>query len=213
MTHEKIIHPDEKTSLKIESWNPQSFGAKSPVLMRNREELLSKEKERAYQMGLQKGQEELSKKIRAEIEKEYQEKTETVKSVIAVISEVQNTLEESLVQNLLNFCLKVAGMITNVEGKINEAVLRKSLEEAFSKLPGQAAQYTIVINPADKLLVENYLKNTGTQCPIVFQEDPHIAQGGIRLLGAEVFIDATLEERLLNLVKEDVCSGSASNPN
>jgi flagellar assembly protein FliH len=152
-----------------------------------------REREQAYQAGLEAGQQEagaLAAKERAELH-----------ALIGGINDLVRDFEQTLGNDVLSLSLELAKLIVRQSLKVKPELLVPVLREAIATLPGVSEDTALVLHPADADLVRKLSESDrNLALPWKIVEDPHLERGGCRLDAPTTEVDATLETRWRRII-------------
>jgi flagellar assembly protein FliH len=215
LKEQAVISNSEQANLKINDWVLESFGGAVKKNMYYKKDLPEKErflkemeeekklaKENAFEIGKKEGYAIGHAQALADVEQECGPLRSELKNIVATLSPAGMELDQKISEAMCHLAYQIANMVIKVEGKVNPEVLNESLREVFAQLPSMLGAYTLVANSQDVLVIEAYLAKNYPQAQINIQTQDSLTPGGIRLQGPTVFIEGSLEQRLLNLIQK-----------
>ncbi|MGD0959222.1 MAG: flagellar assembly protein FliH [Methylomonas sp.] len=109
-------------------------------------------------------------------------------------------LDETVEAELVKLTITIAGQIIRREIKLDPGQIVAVIREAIKVLPSSAQQVTLNLNPEDAVLVRSLL-NPEENSPLWrIVDNPLLTRGGCTVETTASYIDATLENRLAQVV-------------
>jgi flagellar assembly protein FliH len=116
---------------------------------------------------------------------------EMVSSLTADLKRV----DEELAQEVVQLGLAVARKLIGEALRVKPEMIRQSVEDALRHVAHIRGPITLAVNPADALIVRNYLETSPPIDAWSLREDPTITAGGCRVETAAGEVDSTLAQR------------------
>lgn len=143
---------------------------------------------KGYMEGLAKGQHEINEKV------------EHLQSLLAALTMPLPNLDDQVVDELVQLSMAVVKHMIRRELKMSPDEIVAVVKEALSVLPSAAAEITIELHPQDARIISETLVHPTTNSNWKIKEDPLLTRGGCRVLTSTSRIDATVENRINNVI-------------
>lgn len=145
---------------------------------------------KGYMEGLTKGQQEINEKVGH------------LNLLLASLAMPLPNVDNQVVDELVQLSMAVVRQMVRRELKISPGEIVAVVREALSVLPSAAAEITIELHPDDANLIRETLVHSETHSIWRINEDPLLTRGGCRVLTSASRIDATVENRINNVIAE-----------
>lgn len=196
MTTSKVV--DKSTLTAYERWElPQMDGAAAgTATAKQLESIQTQAYEESFAQGLKDGYE----KGQAEVDKNAQ----TLRSMVALLAEPLNDLDDEVVAQLAELAMLVAKQVIRRELHTEQGEIVGIVREAVSALPASSRKVVLHINPDDSELVRKAFslgeENEPGDVSWKILEDPMLSRGGCKITSDNSQIDATVEARLNRVI-------------
>lgn len=155
----------------------------------------------AYSEGFALGQKEGFEKTKHELEN----KIASFGSIIEMLTEPLNELDDEVVEQLAQLSMSVAKQVIRRELHTEQGEIVGIVREAMSALPASTRKIILNINPEDAALIrtsfslgEEEKESDELRWRVI--EDPMISRGGCKISSKNSSIDATVEARLNRVI-------------
>jgi len=186
----KIIRADELQD--CEAWHVPEVGAGSgearPMTARQLEDIHEQARREGLERGMKEGREQGAR--------EYAERIQILKQLVATLDKPLEELDESVEQQLAQLSMIVARQLVRRELKTEPEQVIGVVRDALTALPLAARNVRLSLHPDDAVLVSKALSLQEGEASIQIVEDPVQTRGGCRVLTDSSQIDATVESRL-----------------
>lgn len=167
-------------------------------------EALENIQKQAYNEGFALGQKEGFEKTKHELDS----KITSFSSIIELLTEPLNELDDEIVEQLAQLAMSVAKQVIRRELHTEQGEIVGIVREAMSALPASTRKITLNINPEDAELIrtsfslggEDGEKEDSDELRWRVIEDPMISRGGCKISSKNSSIDATVEARLNRII-------------
>jgi len=184
----KLIAKNEVCSdFKINSQLSNSQNEPPEVI---RQKAYEKSFAKGYMEGLAKGQQEINEKVGH------------LQSLLAALTMPLPNLDDQVVDELVLLSMAVVKQMVRRELKMSPDEIVAVVKEALSALPSSAAEITIELHPDDARIICETLVHPDANSNWRVNEDPLMTRGGCRVLTSTSRIDATVENRINNVIAE-----------
>lgn len=150
-------------------------------------------KKEGYAEGLKQGQ--------AEMKQEIQQKVRRLQQVFNFLQHPLNEMDEQVEQQLADLTLTLAKQLLKKESQFDVEHILGLIKASLDYLPIKSRGVRVKLNPADVLLLEQSDLNISEQSWSC-EADKSITQGGCKIESDISYIDATVEERVQQLVDQ-----------
>lgn len=146
--------------------------------------------EKGYTEGLAKGQQEINQKVRQ------------MDSLLTAFVMPLANLDNLVVDEMVQLSMAVVKQMVRRELKISPGEVVAVVKEALSVLPSASAEITIELHPDDARIIRETLLTSEANTSWKINEDPLLSRGGCRVMTSASRIDATVENRINNIIAE-----------
>ena len=174
-----------------ERWQPRTLTS-VPVDAKSLEEVVDQARQKGYADGLAQGQAEARKQSEATAS----ELASLWQSMQRPIAHQDNTVSE----HLLALVVAVSNAVLRRELSTDSSAIRTTLNESLNYLAECDAPITITLSPADKALVESLLDEERLTAELI--SDTAILRGGCLVQRGDALVDATIENRIRQLIDQ-----------
>ncbi len=150
--------------------------------------------------GYEKGHAEGSKKGYDENFQLLSQQAEQLRKLMEALSEPFKELDEQVEQELVKLAMSVAAQIIRREIKTDPGQVIGAVREAISALPVSSRKITLHLHPEDASLVRSALALDEMSSAWDIIEEPLITRGGCKVDTETSRIDATIENRLAQVI-------------
>lgn len=154
----------------------------------------------AYDEGFELGQKQGFEKKKHELETN----SETLCSIIELLSEPLKNLDDDVVNQLAELSMIVAKQVVRRELHTEQGEIVGIVREAMSALPASTRKIILNIHPDDGELVRNAFslgqQDESDELRWKVVEDPMITRGGCKISSENSRVDATVEARLNRVI-------------
>ena len=154
----------------------------------------------AYNEGFSLGQKEGFEKTKNEIDR----KVESLASIIEMLTEPLNEIDDEIVEQLAQLSMSVAKQVIRRELHTDQGEIVGIVREAMSALPASTRKITLNIHPEDTELIRTSFSlgqdDDSDELRWKVIEDPMISRGGCKISSENSSIDATVESRLNRVI-------------
>lgn len=189
----KVISGEKPNTCK--PWQAPSFGtagqSNGSAGLRTHEQNEQIRKQ-AYEEGFAQGHKDGMQQAQQEIN----QKVTCLDSVLAMLTEPLQDIDEQVTTELCELAMLVAGHIVRRELKTSPGEVVATVKEALSLLPVASGSVRLELHPEDAATVRNALAGVETEQSWEIVEDPLMTRGGCRVATSTSRIDATVENRL-----------------
>ncbi len=203
--------PKEQTEEKIvESAEEEVKVAEKPKILTVEEieamqdqaylEAFEQGEKKGYEAGYEKGFAEGSSKGYEENRQLLQDQAEQFKIFISALAEPFKELDEQVEQELVKLAMGVAQQIIRREIKIDPGQVIGAVREAISVLPVSSRKIILHLHPEDVSLVRSALALDEMSQAWEIIEEPLISRGGCKIETETSRIDASVENRLAQVI-------------
>jgi flagellar assembly protein FliH len=109
-------------------------------------------------------------------------------------------LDEAVEAELVHLAIAIAGRVVRREIKHDPEQIITIIREAVKMLPSASQKITLILHPDDAELVKSVLKLDESLPPWRLSENPLMSRGGCIVETETSRIDATLENRLAEVI-------------
>lgn len=155
---------------------------------------------KGYEAGYEKGHAEGLKNGYDENLKLLSQQSEQLNSLMESLSEPFKELDEQVEQELVKLAMSVAAQIIRREIKTDPGQVIGAVREAISALPSSSRKITLHLHPEDAVLVRSALALDEMSPAWEIIEEPLITRGGCKVDTETSRIDATVENRLAQII-------------
>ncbi|MGH8548224.1 MAG: flagellar assembly protein FliH [Methylococcales bacterium] len=149
-----------------------------------------------YEKGFEQGRNEGFEQGRSDLDRSIGE----FRSLLDLLSEPLNNLDEQVEEELVGLSVAIARHLVRRELKTETDQIIAVIREALQALPASARKIRISLNPDDAELVRSALRVDDARPPWELLEDPLLTRGGCRVETETSRIDATVENRLNQVI-------------
>ena len=154
----------------------------------------------AYEEGFALGQKEGFEQTKNELENTIA----SFKSIIDMLTEPLNDLDDEIVEQLSSLSMTVAKQVVRRELHTKQGEIVGIVREAMAALPASTRKITLNIHPEDAEMVRTAFslgqEDEMEELRWKVTEDPMISQGGCKIVTENSRIDATVEGRLNRII-------------
>jgi len=122
-----------------------------------------------------------------------------LKTLLDSISQQSRTINQSLADDLLHLSLEVARQMVRRSLAVHPEIIITVLKDALAQLSNASSPLTVILHPADALLVRTHLAKQIESGAWQIIEDSSIERGGGVLQTATSHVDATISTRWQHL--------------
>ena len=197
MTTSSTISPDELTA--YERWElPLVHEPDAPKQITAEE--LEDIQNQAYKEGFELGKKEAYEEKKHELEANIA----NLKSIIKVLSEPLDEIDDEIVEQLAELSMTVAKQVVRRELHTEQGEIVGVVREAMAALPASTKKIILNIHPDDAVLVRDAFslgqQEDSDELRWKLVEDPMISRGGCTLSSQNSRIDASVEARLNRVI-------------
>lgn len=205
----KVIN-DKKGLTAYERWEMPAVEEESPV----QEELVTAAEieeiqqlaytegyAQGYEIGVEQGHKDGFEGGHAKLEKLLTERIQRLDSVLTFISEPLSNLDEQVVSQLSDMSILISRQLIRRELHTDPGQVIAAVREAMTALPVNTRDTRIFLHPDDAVLVrEVFSISEEREQSWKLIEDPSLTRGGCRIEAENSKIDATVENRMNQVV-------------
>ncbi len=159
------------------------------------EDALNSIREKAYQEGFNKGQQDGVASAQHQTEQVAQSLTSILNALATPLKYVDETLEEELV----NLAVSIAKQIVRRELKIDPAQIVAVVKESLLFLPSSAENVRVYLNPDDVELVRKIMPANAGERKWTIMDDPVLSRGSCKVETDSTVVDASFESRIASI--------------
>lgn len=174
-----------------ERWQPRTLTS-VPVDAKSLEEVVDQARQKGYADGLAQGQAEARKQSEA-----------TASELATLWQSMQRPIanqDNAVSEHLLALVIAVSNAVLRRELSTDSSAIRTILNESLNYLAECDAPITITLSPADKALVESLLDEERLTAELI--SDTAILRGGCLVQRGDALVDATIENRIRQLIDQ-----------
>lgn len=163
-------------------------------------EKLENIQKQAYKEGFELGQKEAYEEKKLELEKNIA----NLGSIIKMLSEPLNELDDEVVEQLAQLSISVAKQVVRRELHTEQGEIVGIVREAMAALPASTRKITLNIHPEDAELIRTAFslgqQEESDELRWKLVEDPMISRGGCIISSKNSRVDASVEARLNRII-------------
>jgi len=175
-----------KNGITLQDWNELVEAGRKEGYEKGYSEAYEKAREEGYDKGLEESQPIVEAKLN------------TIESMISELNNPMDNVNQAIEERLLNFSLKIASLIANKTIAEDEEMLKEIVSKAVSEIPPSKEKIVFKISPNDRGVLTDLASKNGWE----LVNDESIAQGGFVIESGMCKIDATVEERIKNVIDD-----------
>lgn len=136
-------------------------------------------------------------------EAEVNAKVRKLKAILISLNKPLDDIDDEVIEQIVHLAVTVSKQIIRRELRIDPGQVMAVVREAMSVLPATARDIKIFLHPEDATLVREILSVDENQDrPWIIVDDPVLNHGGCKIQAENSFIDATIEQRLNQVIAE-----------
>lgn len=197
----KIAQPEEVKPLTAEDIEQIRQAAYEEGIAQGKEDGFSQGyqegREQGYQDGQQQGLAEGKKQGLAEGEGLIQQQLLELKQLIEQLQAPLQQVDQQVQQELLALTLAMAQAVVDIEITLNPQFILSTLRQAIDALPLQSTDVQILLAPDDLAVLKQHYSDADLQeRGWLFQSEPALSRGDIRLQAGDSIVERPLKQRL-----------------
>ena len=161
-------------------------------------------KARGYQEGLaqgkQEGAQQAQKQAQQQMQAQLQPRLQELNILLTTLSHSLNEEDYKLEQTLFTLVKQIAEAVIGHEMKTDPGKIMKVIRDTLAALPPNRDHVRIRLNPADKTLADDAIKEGGENWHVIADED--IARGGCVIETEQSTADFSIEDRLASVLEQ-----------
>jgi len=199
--------PDEEGALP---WRAPSLGGGEEGSDGSTPLLTAEEIEAIQRQAWDEGYEQGRREGLLAAEREAAERIAMLDRILQEMAHPLDELDEQVEEELVSLAMAVARQLIRREVKTDPAQIVGVIREGIKLLPVSAGDVRLELHPEDAALVRELLNlSEGEERSWRIQEDPTLSRGGCRIANNASRIDATLENRINQVVAAVLGEGRA----
>ncbi len=163
------------------------------------EQGFEKGKEEGMVIGKQQAYEEAKSQATQQYQQQWQQRFELLQKIVEQSTTELNIFTQEMEKEVFNLIKKLVTKIVLQEMKADPQIIMKIITEAKTALPSNAKEFEIFLNPQDVELLSEYLDD---RTRALIKSDEELPSGGVRAVCESASVDASLDERLAQLVDQ-----------
>mgnify|MGYP001214435697 FL=1 len=174
-----------------ERWHPRTLTA-VPTGTKSLEAVAEDARQKGYNDGFSQGQADARK-----------QGEKTASELAALWRSMQKPIahqDQEVSEHLLSLVVAMSKSVLQRELEVDVDLIAAALEKALNCLADAEAPLTVVLNPADKAVVENLLEEGRLEAELV--ADTAMLRGGCRVQRGHALVDATIESRVADVIEQ-----------
>lgn len=187
-------------------WEFPEFGLSGvqPISTVNK---IEKAYEEGYQDGIAAGFLQAKNVVEEQLNIEWKEKNEQLNKSINSLNKVTELIDKELENQLINLVMTITRHLFRNEVKMSPQQLSPIIHEAIALLPQRVQSIEIQLNPVDEQHLRQYCQAENDCISDQFKINPQLERGDIIVQCGQSTIDATLDNRIQQLVEGMLSNG------
>ncbi len=174
-------------------WVAPEFSGGAGLMTADRLEALQQAAyDEAYATGLEEG--------RQAGRQELAERLNYLNQLVACLAEPFRQLDDEVEHATVSLAVRIAGQLIRRELQIEPQHIVGMVHEALSVLPVAARSVEVRLHPEDAAVLRQVYSDTQTEFNWRLVDDPLLSRGGLQVITETSRIDASLEQRLNDLL-------------
>lgn len=198
-----LVHAETRPAQKLGSGSSET-GNKAEETSAAVQEQFEQAKARGYQEGLaqgkQEGAQQAQQQAQQQMEAQLKPRMQELNSLLTTLSHSLNEEDYKLEQTLFTLVRQIAEAVIGHELKTDPRKIMKVIRDTLSALPPNRDHVRIRLNPADKVLADESIREGGENWHVI--ADDAIARGGCVIETEQSTADFSIEDRLASVLEQ-----------
>ena len=198
-----LVHAETRPAQKLGAANAEA-GSKVEETSAAVQEQFEQARARGYQEGLaegkQEGAQQAQQQAQQQMQAQLQPRMQELNSLLTTLSHSLNEEDYKLEQTLFTLVRQIAEAVIGHELKTDPGKIMKVIRDTLSALPPNRDHVRIRLNPADKALADEAIKEGGENWHVI--ADAAIARGGCVIETEQSTADFSIEDRLASVLEQ-----------
>lgn len=198
-----LVHAETRPAQKLGAANAEA-GSKVEETSAAVQEQFEQARARGYQEGLaegkQEGAQQAQQQAQQQMQAQLQPRMQELNSLLTTLSHSLNEEDYKLEQTLFTLVRQIAEAVIGHELKTDPGKIMKVIRDTLSALPPNRDHVRIRLNPADKALADEAIREGGENWHVI--ADAGIARGGCVIETEQSTADFSIEDRLASVLEQ-----------
>lgn len=196
-----LVHAETRPAQKLGGGDAANKAEETTAAV---QEQFDQAKERGYQEGLaqgkQEGTQQAQQQAQQQMQAQLQPRLQELNNLLTTLSHSLNEEDYKLEQTLFTLVKQIAEAVIGHELKTDPGKIMKVIRDTLSALPPNRDHVRIRLNPADKALADDAIKEGGENWHAI--ADDAIARGGCVIETEQSTADFSIEDRLASVLEQ-----------
>ncbi len=196
-----LVHAETRPAQKLGGGDAANKADETTAAV---QEQFDQAKERGYQEGLaqgkQEGTQQAQQQAQQQMQAQLQPRLQELNNLLTTLSHSLNEEDYKLEQTLFTLVKQIAEAVIGHELKTDPGKIMQVIRDTLSALPPNRDHVRIRLNPADKALADEAIKEGGENWHAI--ADDAIASGGCVIETEQSTADFSIEDRLASVLEQ-----------